>query len=307
MNHLADLFDNKRMTADLKAKKFKAAASEVLSLYPILARFVRAGPLARNVCSPQCKAFLDMCSVLDILHAGSGALGAEARTLATPAALRAAVDQSLGACAAAGWSQCMIKKFHWLLHLADAWERYSFLPSCWTLERKHKLVTRYSTPTKNTSQFNKSVLQEALAHDLATLREPGGFGTGVRLLAAHHPTKKLQQTLQSSFSFRLNDEDYTSRTVRLAGGQTCSVGDIVLTDSRNVGEVLLHVSVNGEHYTLLHIFCLLRHEPALHSAAWHKTDEADKQRFLFTRSIRCCLTVAVEGDKVTTLLPFGSR
>ena len=64
---VASLFEPKRETSNKKAHTFKAQASELLSLVPVLAFFIAFVALPSGICDLQCKAFLAAADVLDML------------------------------------------------------------------------------------------------------------------------------------------------------------------------------------------------------------------------------------------------
>ena len=162
--HLTELFQ-KTMEGSIAARMFKCTASEALALCTIVRRWLRTGPMPRGQCLPACKAFLHMAEVVDLLH------GAQKTHPISKAHLFRAVEEALATCVQAGWEQNMIKKIHWLLHMPDTLERLGHLPACWTLERKHRMVSRYVSAVRNTQHYEQSLLEETLAHDPAGLRE----------------------------------------------------------------------------------------------------------------------------------------
>ena len=65
----------------------------------------------------------------------------------------------------------MIIKFHWLHHFAIALSKWKMLPSCFVLERKHRLPKRYANAVRNTSSgFDASCLREVTAYRVARLQ-----------------------------------------------------------------------------------------------------------------------------------------
>ena len=75
----------------------------------------------------------------------------------------------------------MHSKFHWLVHLGSHLERFSLLVSWWVHERKHRIVKRYSQDIQNTRNYEKHVLVQVVAHDLALLLDEDYFGQHARL------------------------------------------------------------------------------------------------------------------------------
>ena len=69
-------------------------------------------------------------SVLDLLHSGIPA------GMVTRDSLLARVEECLASFGKADFDKGWVKKFHWLLHLADEYGRHQMLPSCFTAELK---------------------------------------------------------------------------------------------------------------------------------------------------------------------------
>ena len=63
------LFENKRMKSCKDAGKFKTTASEMLTLNPVLAFFVRTCILAKGFLASECRAFLQMSFMVELLQA----------------------------------------------------------------------------------------------------------------------------------------------------------------------------------------------------------------------------------------------
>jgi hypothetical protein len=127
----SDLFDPTRVASWCKARHVKASAGDILSIYPVLAYFLRTCSALDGRCELQISAFLLMADMVDeFLLMPFGATTEEACQLKVRSFLRA--------CVAAGWADFMKPKFHWLVHLiAYLW--------CFALERKHKGPTKTCT------------------------------------------------------------------------------------------------------------------------------------------------------------------
>ena len=92
-------------------------------------------------------AFLAMSEVIDQCHGG---VQWKATTWHS---LLSAVERANAAFEVAWPEETMIKKWHWHLHLPDAWSRFSNLPSCFTAERKHKSISALATKLQKTFQL----------------------------------------------------------------------------------------------------------------------------------------------------------
>ena len=62
------LFTNKRVESHKKARKLKAQASDILSLYKMIAFYLQTVCMKAGLCIKQCHAYLCMCTVLDLLQ-----------------------------------------------------------------------------------------------------------------------------------------------------------------------------------------------------------------------------------------------
>ena len=135
-------FTEKRFKNSMAAKTFNASASEALSIYPVMANYLRRHclPVFNRVGQAQalqhCELFFALCHVLDLLmhvHDDHVTPNLLERTLATFAQAHITLF---------GEDACP-PKFHYALHLWQFLERFGALPNCLVHERKHKLVTRY--------------------------------------------------------------------------------------------------------------------------------------------------------------------
>ena len=136
---LCKVLDEKRVAKHKKSGKLNSTASELLSLLPVLAHFVR------QVCGDRRKleteAFLAMQTLQEALHAGfSGKL--------THDTVFVLVEEALQKWKLAGWP--FRKKNHWLLHHANCVRLHTVCLSCFAMERKHKLISRKTNLLHNT-------------------------------------------------------------------------------------------------------------------------------------------------------------
>ena len=92
---------------------------------------------------------------------------------------------------AAGWQDAMTSKCHWPLRIADCFGVLGFVPACFTVERKHKLVKRYATWQQNTTNFEYACMKVVLADDLHKLTAPMVFAQEPALVAPVSPAKSI--------------------------------------------------------------------------------------------------------------------
>ena len=169
----------------------------------------------------ECKAFLSMNRVLELLQASDRV---------APPVLQKQVEFALRKAKEAGWSNYMTRKFHWLLHLATLLQLHGGLPSCWSLERKHKVCSRYATATTNLSVYEQSILEEVLAHDLHSLKHSTVFQQwqqGACLTCAAN--KKLALRICMTLGTGMPDDCiHVGHQAKLPTGASCQAKDVVL-------------------------------------------------------------------------------
>ena len=303
-SHFARLFSDKCKESNRRAKTFKCSASEGLSLYALIAVWLMAVPLAAGVCVSECKAFLALSDVLDLLS--SVAWGN-----VTPIALKAAVAMFLQACLAAGWARFMHSKFHWLIHFPYHLMRFGFLPTCWVHERKHRVAKRYATDIQNTQHFEESLISEMTCHHFSQMSEPDAFKTEVGLVKPVQASPKLLHSFSQMLGFSVPAECcFTSFEARLLHGGTCAKKDIVLVmcgdgQSFLCGEVWLHAELFSVPWSLVSLWQLISYDPAAWTAQWQVSDTPC---MVPTKDIMMPVVYTVlKGSRVKTIIPWNMR
>ncbi len=173
-----DALTTKRAKSSWDECSLKAAASECLSLFPVIANYIlamREGSKDHEVVQ-HCTCFLLLVKVLELLQSS-------ARGVVPPALLRAAIEAHLKSFKALYGSEAMTTKFHATLHFPAFLEKHGFLPNCFVLERKHKGPKRYGNEIRNTSAaWEASVLREVTALHLNVVSDmPHDFLVLVRV------------------------------------------------------------------------------------------------------------------------------
>lgn len=243
-----NIFSPKRMASSRKAKFFKCAASEGLSIYTVLAFFVQTVIMASGTCVSECKAFVALADVIDILVLIP--LGC-----VLPEQLRSVVKVFLELCLEAGWKNFMQPKFHWLVHMPKHLDQFRCLPTCWVHERKHRMVKRYATEICNTTKFERSVLGEVVSHHLSELAAADAFHTKGLERPKNAPSR-LQAFLTATFHLPVGETCAFSHSARLSHNEVCSKGDVVLfrdeaTGAVGAGQIWFHVVVQDVGVTVL--------------------------------------------------------
>ena len=145
-------------------------------------------------------------------------------------------------------------KFHMLLHFGTWLD--SFLPTCWALERKHKVAKRWITPTTNTSvAFDRAAFRDTLNQHLHQSSEFPDAVVGLEQPVSSAPPEVLAALTRDGLVF---GSVSASRTARANEFETIRAGDMVEGTNGStafVGRVLLHLEFDGKGLaTLLETF-----------------------------------------------------
>ncbi len=181
---VSDRLSADRVKAHTKAKQFKCTASDGLSLLPVMCLFVQSVLVrVNNIDHRALNALVLLNDLVDAMVAVT--LG-----VVSVQYLRERVREFLVAVETAGWRPHLIPKFHWLIRLIRALDRWGKLPTCWVHERKHRMVKRYGEDILNTRAYAASVLSETISHQLVEVGEDLAFDISPGLLNARPATKK---------------------------------------------------------------------------------------------------------------------
>ena len=284
----------------------KATASEGLSILPIMANF--AYSLAENCVTAaavrdHARCFVMLADIVRLIQRCS-------RYQVDPDELQLAICNYLQTFKNLFGDEVMVPKFHYSVHFADYLRRFGFVPSCFVLERKHKVPKRFANEVRNTnSAWEASVLREVTCHHVAALTS-GHFGVNVALQNAHKCSKKMLSMLQREIPARGCDVVYTTaQTARINAWERCSKGDVVilkmLDGAHDVAQVALHVSVQVDQQpplclTLVHLWEKV--SVNARSSKWKRCEDASG--FVFTEDLQCSLIWAASGSIATVLQPW---
>ena len=299
-----DALTTKRAKSSWDDCTLKAAASECLSLFPVVANYILA--VRERSRSPEvvqhCTCFLLLVKVLELLQSS-------ARGVVQAALLRAAIEAHLEAFKSLYGTEAMTPKFHSTLHFPDFLSKYGFLPNCFVLERKHKGPKRYGNEIRNTSGgWEASVLREVTNQHITFFSDmpQNFFDHDVCLLEPHTPSKRLLVLLQQRFEGISADNCQTSKTVRINRWERASVGDVVLIQHRNdtmLGEIVYFVAAAlGEETSVmvgLHRWTIL--SDGLRS--WKCRRRPSIPFLCMADELVCTIIWGCSGDSATALKP----
>ena len=293
--NMPSFFVEKRVKSHREAEKFKAPASDILCIFPVLAYYTKT--VARNAtCAASVEAFLAVCDFMQLLLASH-----HAHCMVTGAQLDAAAERILTSFRSAGWS--CIKKFHWTLHYGDSLKAHGALVPCWAMERKHKQVTSVATSVTNLRHYEHSVYQELLSGQIHRLKLP--LPQVPCLETKSMATKKLQCFLEQHMHAS-GQTIHKCHTLLLANGGRVAVRDVILvqndTADWDCGEVWSNFSVGSSTYSLVSLFELVKKETNLGTCTWK--EDPGKVTIIPAEDVVAAVTYSRARAGLVTLIPW---
>lgn len=164
--------------AAASSEKFKAGASEILDLYPVLrCLFDKLGLKTVRDIRDQVLSVYAMFEVLDIL-------ASHPTTNQAADELEAAHTHHMRLHRAAYPDCCMIPKWHFAYHIPSQIRAHKHLHGTFAHERKHKCFKTHGSLYSNTTNFEKSVTRTLLNSQLHYLMKDASFLQGDFLVNA---------------------------------------------------------------------------------------------------------------------------
>ncbi|CAE7741671.1 unnamed protein product [Symbiodinium sp. CCMP2592] len=299
------LFTSKAVASYRKAGSIKLGASEMLTLCKPLQCFLQSNFLSNGLQEATCRAFIAWADVLDYAHSIQGLQNP------SPPRFLHLVEQALQATALAGFSEMMRPKHHWPLHLPDCLQRWQQLPSCWPLERKHKIPRKYGTLQFGLEAYNKAVMTGVTQEHVGKLlKDEELFMSSSHLVSKTALGKPLESLLKANNWFLPGME--ASATCRLESGMLCKSGDILFYRNASTSSTagfpwacgsLKHcISVAGMELAVVLNFLFERERPGTHATVWRSLP--DRLQLVRLEDLLQPATYSFGNDGcVTCLLP----
>ena len=242
---LAHLFTKSKIASMLrKDGGWGGTASEFLTIVPVLWRYLTNVVMKRGILLPL---VMSMIAVLDVVIMLQGVKCC----CVDPANLKRAIKKHIDLYIAAYGKSSIRPKYHYVLHLPWILARFGVLLTTFTLERKHRVVKKYTKFRENLTNWNVCALEEITTHQVWELSL-----NFLCTLTTSNPTKAILHSLRGVFpgattnGFKLHDHLATN-------GGDAMIGDIVsvVHDGRMlVGELLVTVEVAYPSVTVLKSF-----------------------------------------------------
>ena len=301
--HLSDIFLEHRKKSHREAQRIKCQASDMLSLLPVLALFVQTILLPTGLCDNECRAFLAMADMVDLIFATT-------RLTIDPETLKESVHSFLKLFVHAYGNDWLIPKFHWLLHLTLMLKRFGVLLNCFALERKHRVPKRYSTEITNRSKHDsRSLLVEVTCHSLASMENPQIWDFEVGLIGGRPAAQNVRATITSLLELKPEHVVRVALESRFNALATCKKNDVVLIkiDESEIKacKVLLHFEVMNVSLSLVTLWELHSRNSDAGTSDWKVTEAIE---LVETQDILTCLCYSeLKNGIVRVLLPTEFR
>ena len=248
----AKVFEKSRRKGNRENTKFRCSASDGLTLFPLLAFWVKTFCIPAGIAVRACEVFVAFCQVAELFTT-------IARGVVTPDQLSEAVEKFLDMFVGEFGTDPWISKFHWLLHYPRELRQHGTLYACWVHERKHKQIRRYACAATNTRTYERTVLEEITCQQIFELKQPNVLSTRAGLIEptrtlGKHKAKILLDAMQLPNTSKVR----VAMCSRCNALSCCTKGDVVLIsnghDKVGAGKVLLNLEVEDVPITLIRPF-----------------------------------------------------
>jgi hypothetical protein len=166
----------------------------------------------------------------------------------------------------------------------------------------------------NTVDYAQAIYRETINHELAKLRQPDIFKSGIFLVGKHYPSQKTLRFLCDYFSTNITrDRCFVSNSAHLQPDGFAEKGDVALLKAADddIGpwgacQVWLHVEVEGHApMSMVSLYNFVRYDENLYSATW---DAKAAPVFVYTSDIICSTSYRKsKAGQVVTLIPLAHR
>ena len=257
-----NIFSKKKMNSHKNNQKISCQARECWSMFPIIRHFVHSVAIPQGHWPEGCQSLLAQAEFIDQVFDGNRS------GLISKSTLLPVVEKAIAAFQTAFPEVPLIKKWHWLLHMPDSYERFGNLVACFANERKHKPLGALMASTTNTTNFCKNLMEQALSKEVCALDEPAIFKDGVYLVQEVQASTKTLQTLTTL----IGEPVLAARSSQCASVNhvPCHKDDVVIykegAHQMRVGQIHLHFLLNDIITTLVKAWDVQQWAPTMQLA-----------------------------------------
>ena len=164
---MQEIFSSNGARPSDNSDHFACSASEGLGVYVVLRIWLLQ--LASGICDDQIACFLRLCEVLDLLQS------VKLPDKVSWKALHRAIVNHLAAFKRAYGEIGWLPKHHFALHLASFLRLWKCLLGLWVQERRHSMSKRFGSDRRNTTAYEKGLMEDITIQHLADLRRLKSF------------------------------------------------------------------------------------------------------------------------------------
>ena len=239
-------------------------ASDALCLFNVIRLFLvmrvmhdRMSPVLRAACL----CYMALCAVLDMLTS---------HDVMDPNVLYVKIKRHIELFVAVYGKDAFLPKHHFSLHLAAMLSFHKILICLFTNERKHKEIKRYATPQHSMIDILKSVT----SMQFRALERPQGMS----LVEPYDPPEFMLRFVLDNYPVDSDTVIQTAREACASTGLRCVRHDVVYascSDTRIVGQVKFHLSIDGVCWTCIVLWQALPQRHAYTALKEHKMIHTD--------------------------------
>jgi hypothetical protein len=242
------LFVKKENDKHYSKEQFNGSGSQLLTVYPVLARFFMGVVLRKcreeKKLVKKAQSLISLFDVVDVLqNTKLGTVDGET--------LRTAIFTHLRRHQSAYGTSLWKPKHHYSAHLHEFLDRFKVLIAVFTQERKHKTTKEYQSDHKNTTSYELGIVEEITVDQRFSLEEEH-IQNGM-LDKAPLNNKRLQTQADIFFQGYNTENLMVSRKVKSMYG-TMVVGDFVLvslSEGMVVAKLLFNVELEGQEVCVI--------------------------------------------------------
>ena len=213
----------------------RGSASEMLSVVPVLEKFILDVAMPKMVCVSELQSALLLIKVVGFLnqtHVSS----------VTPRTLESAIVAHLTEHQRAYGVLLWKPKNHFVLHLPGQLARHGSLLATFVMERKHKVVKRMASSRHNTTGYEQGMLEDITLQHLHDLQSPLAR---VGLQSARPASEKLKQAIAECMSTVFTDYIFFICNTGIVNFRALCMGDVVAFQSDSTTAMVSHTYHHG--------------------------------------------------------------
>ena len=293
---LKSILQPKRLDANLVNSHFSCSASEFLTLYPILRRYVIGMVLKRGELHNHCMSLLYCLDILEKCHCLKACN-------VTPASLQRSIEKWRDAFDLAYGRAHARPKVHYVLHLPKMLLEHGCLLSTLVNERRHRVVKRYTRDRCAVAdKWEVGALEEIIAFQAHEAGHVNFFKVG--MLEPHPARPNTWRALSDLLPGVAHAEVNVANRLRTDYG-TLTAHDYVFYMARDgvrVGFLEFILGIRGSTKCIVAMFDLITR-----ADSWMTCEATENLIMIPSTEMLCSATYIVDGSTLDVYVPYFLR